>query len=366
MATQLKPVGHEDRLSIVEHLDELRTRIIICVAQLRRRRGHLPVAGRPDPRDRQPAARRGAVRQAVRRDPRPARAGRLLAAGAEAGQPAARATAKRARRPTEGTEPELRDQPRQLARAADGRGGGDAARRPPRRPVTLGVGEPLTATLTVAGYAALLITLPLLLYQLYAFVLPAFSPREREVALPLMVLVPFLFYTGVVFAYYVVLPRGGQLPPELQRRQLRRAPAGAGLLQVLDHGPGGDGGAVPDADRDPRDHADGDPDPEAAAAEPPLRDPGHSHRRRPAARRRPGDDAPDHAPDRRALRGLYPSRLAARPARRAPRRRRGGRGGRAATSPPWTTRCSSTSEAPAAAAPSRSCTSRSPSSWAGA
>ena len=32
MATRLKPVGHEDRLSLVEHLDELRTRIIICLA----------------------------------------------------------------------------------------------------------------------------------------------------------------------------------------------------------------------------------------------------------------------------------------------------------------------------------------------
>ena len=31
MATRLKPIGHEDRLSIVEHLDELRTRVIICV-----------------------------------------------------------------------------------------------------------------------------------------------------------------------------------------------------------------------------------------------------------------------------------------------------------------------------------------------
>jgi sec-independent protein translocase protein TatC len=72
--------------------------------------------------------------------------------------------------------------------------------------VTLGVGEPLTATLTVAAYAALLISLPLLLYQLYAFVLPAFSPTERQVALPLMLLVPFLFYSGVVFAYYLILP----------------------------------------------------------------------------------------------------------------------------------------------------------------
>ena len=72
--------------------------------------------------------------------------------------------------------------------------------------MTLGVGEPLTATLIAAGYAALLLVLPLLLYQGYAFVLPAFSPKEREVALPLMVMVPFLFYSGVVFAYFLVLP----------------------------------------------------------------------------------------------------------------------------------------------------------------
>src|SRR4029079_837050 len=32
MATKLKPVGHDERLSLVEHLDELRTRIIICIA----------------------------------------------------------------------------------------------------------------------------------------------------------------------------------------------------------------------------------------------------------------------------------------------------------------------------------------------
>jgi sec-independent protein translocase protein TatC len=31
MATALKPIGHDDRLSLVEHLDELRTRLIICV-----------------------------------------------------------------------------------------------------------------------------------------------------------------------------------------------------------------------------------------------------------------------------------------------------------------------------------------------
>ena len=72
--------------------------------------------------------------------------------------------------------------------------------------MTLGVGEPFTQTLTVAFYFALLFALPLILYQAYAFVLPAFSPRERRVALPLMAMVPFLFIAGVVFAYFLVLP----------------------------------------------------------------------------------------------------------------------------------------------------------------
>ena len=72
--------------------------------------------------------------------------------------------------------------------------------------MTLGVGEPFTATVRVAAYAALLISMPVLLFQAYAFLLPAFSPRERQVALPLMLMVPFLFLGGVVFAYFLVLP----------------------------------------------------------------------------------------------------------------------------------------------------------------
>ena len=45
----------------------------------------------------------------------------------------------------------------------------------------------------------------MILYQLYAFVLPAFSPTERRVATPLLLMVPVLFIAGVVFCYFVVL-----------------------------------------------------------------------------------------------------------------------------------------------------------------
>jgi sec-independent protein translocase protein TatC len=74
------------------------------------------------------------------------------------------------------------------------------------QPLTLGVTEPFTTTFTNAAYAAILLALPVILYQVYAFVLPAFSPTEKRVAKPLLLLSPFLFIAGVVFCYFVVLP----------------------------------------------------------------------------------------------------------------------------------------------------------------
>ena len=72
-------------------------------------------------------------------------------------------------------------------------------------PITLSPTEPLLTTVTVAMYGAILIAMPVILYQIYAFVLPAFSPTERKVALPLLLMVPFLFVGGVAFGYFVVL-----------------------------------------------------------------------------------------------------------------------------------------------------------------
>ena len=74
------------------------------------------------------------------------------------------------------------------------------------QPLTLGVTEPFTTTFTNAAYAAILLALPVILYQAYAFVLPAFSPSEKRVAKPLLLLAPLLFVAGVVFCYFVVLP----------------------------------------------------------------------------------------------------------------------------------------------------------------
>jgi sec-independent protein translocase protein TatC len=135
MARRVRAVSHDDRLTLVEHLDELRTRIVVCVATLLVALGlcfwqnHLLLE--------------------IASGPLPSGHEKLL---------------------------------------------------------TFGVTEPLMTTVTVAVYGALLLSLPVILYQLYAYVLPAFSDAERRVVLPILLLAPLLFLAGVAFAYFVVMP----------------------------------------------------------------------------------------------------------------------------------------------------------------
>jgi sec-independent protein translocase protein TatC len=202
VATRLRPVGHEDRLSLVEHLDELRTRLIIGLAVFGALFGVcfwqnetvIDIVNRP--------VEQTAFKKSGTKDPLEQSA--LFSAGTkESLASSAAAWAAIAADPE--VSPEIRGLARIAHRDAE-RAVALAPKASARRPVTLGIGEPFFATIRVAGYAALLLALPVILWQLYAFVLPAFSPRERSVALPLMSLVPFLFYAGVAFAYFVVLP----------------------------------------------------------------------------------------------------------------------------------------------------------------
>jgi sec-independent protein translocase protein TatC len=197
----LRPVQHDDRLSLVEHLDELRTRLIICLAAFLVCFGIafwqngtlLHIMNRPL----QQTAFHGSSKDPFEK-----------AAGY---QQLTKGYLERSAKRFEALSKDSSISPAARAGfAAQARDSAALAAATPKptakRPVTLGVGEPFTATFKVAAYAALLLAFPLLLYQLYAFILPAFDPREREVALPLMFGVPFLFVAGVVFAYYMVLP----------------------------------------------------------------------------------------------------------------------------------------------------------------
>ena len=203
MATALRPIKHDDRLSHVEHLDELRTRIIICGVTLAVAFGvcfwqnhvllhilNVPLqettnavtsGGRLSQTARQAALQRRALQQL-------GGAVNTLAEGAERLPPVQRAQ----------FEAQLRAYNRTVTLLP--------STIPKRQPVTLGVGEPFTTTLTTAFWFGLIFSLPIILYQIYAFVLPAFSPRERRVALPLMAMIPILFIGGVLFAYFLVLP----------------------------------------------------------------------------------------------------------------------------------------------------------------
>jgi sec-independent protein translocase protein TatC len=61
---------------------------------------------------------------------------------------------------------------------------------------------PLKVTL-MAGF---LISLPVVLYQMWAFVAPGLYKHEKKLALPIIVSSTFLFFCGMAFAYFVVFP----------------------------------------------------------------------------------------------------------------------------------------------------------------
>jgi len=76
-----------------------------------------------------------------------------------------------------------------------------------RKLVTLGVTEPFTTSVKVSMIAALAITLPVILWQVWAFLAPAVSPHFERIVLVFVVLATGLFVAGVAFMYVVVLPR---------------------------------------------------------------------------------------------------------------------------------------------------------------
>lgn len=199
MSKVLRPIGHEERLSIIDHLDELRSRLIICgialviafLACFWQNHALLKVLNRALPST--PATSQNHISGSTG-DLVNERRGLLKTASAY------NVLAVTSRNPVT-----------RQAYAQAAQGLTEAAQALPkatakRLPITIGVGEPFTTTLMVAAYFALLFALPVLIYEGYAFVIPALDPHERRIALPLMVVAPALFLVGVAFAYFVVMP----------------------------------------------------------------------------------------------------------------------------------------------------------------
>jgi sec-independent protein translocase protein TatC len=200
-----RAISHEARIPVLEHMDELRMRLIVSAATLAVAFGFtfwhshavLRVLNHPlaNATTSKAEPSRGPLAQSVRT------------------QAALRAAMTRQRVAFEQLARASSGQPtgerRALALAAQADAGVVAAtpsQPAGRQPVTLGLGEPFSQTMTVSAYSALLLALPVLLFQLYAFVIPAFSPRERRVATPTLAVAPVLFAAGLAFGYFVVLP----------------------------------------------------------------------------------------------------------------------------------------------------------------
>jgi sec-independent protein translocase protein TatC len=69
------------------------------------------------------------------------------------------------------------------------------------------VTEPFTTSVKVSLIAAVALVLPVLLWQVWAFLAPAVEPHFQRIVLFFVALATALFACGVVFMYYVVLPR---------------------------------------------------------------------------------------------------------------------------------------------------------------
>jgi sec-independent protein translocase protein TatC len=205
MAAAVGAIGHEDKLSVVEHLSELRGRLIVSLAALAvafgicmwQNHALLRFINRPLSHQTQKQVKAGdgplGATYTVQRDALTV-AGQLeavvgaLQAPHSGVSPATRAALTH-------VQPQLDGAVKRLAAAPRG-----------EKPVTLGIGEPFTTTITVTLIFALILSLPILLYELYGFLLPAFSPEQRRIATPLMLAIPFLFIAGVAFGYAIVLP----------------------------------------------------------------------------------------------------------------------------------------------------------------
>jgi sec-independent protein translocase protein TatC len=203
MPNTMRAVGHEERLTVVGHLDELRTRLIVsllavvvafglCFWQNHRL---LALINAPLARQTQQQVRDGhgplSASYRLQQSARDIAAQLQTVAGLLRTQhPHGPATAS-----LMSVQSDLRRQVERLSSPPTG-----------DRPVTLGVGEPFTTTVTVTMIFALILSLPVLLHQAYAFLVPALEPTQRRRVLPLALAVPFLFVTGVAFGYFAVLP----------------------------------------------------------------------------------------------------------------------------------------------------------------
>lgn len=77
---------------------------------------------------------------------------------------------------------------------------------PGKTMIAIGVASPLLTPFKLTFFVALFIAMPIVLYQVWAFIAPGLYKKEQRFAIPLLASSIVLFYLGIAFAYYVVFP----------------------------------------------------------------------------------------------------------------------------------------------------------------
>lgn len=74
------------------------------------------------------------------------------------------------------------------------------------RPITFGVAEPFLTSFKISLYAGFLLALPVILWQAWAFLAPAFEETNQRRVIWFVFLATALLVAGIVFGYFVALP----------------------------------------------------------------------------------------------------------------------------------------------------------------
>lgn len=203
LRTALASIGHDQQLTLVDHLDELRTRLLVSLVVVGVAFGFcFWQNGRLLQIINAPLAHQ--TTQQIRHGNGPLGQAYLT-------QRSARDLAIQVKSLVGVLGSQTRPAPYHAALTEIGTAVSHDIKRlsaPPQgdRPITLGLGEPFTTTVTVSLIFALILSIPVLLLQAYNFLMPALDPVAKARMRPMLVAIPGLFLAGVTFGYLVVLP----------------------------------------------------------------------------------------------------------------------------------------------------------------